>query len=68
MLPVWGAYVWRGLYMQRLIFGISGNFNPSSSASSSWFIGIYICLCAYFYVSLNLVAVTTVRILLKFMI
>ena len=21
-LPVWGAYVWRGLYMKELIFGI----------------------------------------------
>ena len=21
-LPVWGAYIWRGLYMERLIFGI----------------------------------------------
>ena len=21
-LPVWGAYIWRGLYMDRLIFGI----------------------------------------------
>ena len=21
-LPVWGAYVWRGLYMEGLIFGI----------------------------------------------
>ena len=58
-----GAYTCRGLFSE-----FSGNFNPSSSASPSWFIGIYICLCAYFYVSLNLVAVTTVRILLKFMI
>ena len=22
-LPVWGAYMWRGLYMEGLIFGIS---------------------------------------------
>ena len=22
MLPVWGAYIWRGLYMEGLIFGI----------------------------------------------
>ena len=22
-LPVWGAYIWRGLYMEGLIFGIS---------------------------------------------
>ena len=21
-LPVWGAYIWRGLYMEGLIFGI----------------------------------------------
>ena len=21
-LPVWGAYIWRGLYKERLIFGI----------------------------------------------
>ena len=21
-LPDWGAYIWRGLYMERLIFGI----------------------------------------------
>ena len=21
-LPVWGAYIWRGLYMEELIFGI----------------------------------------------
>ena len=21
-LPVWGVYIWRGLYMERLIFGI----------------------------------------------
>ena len=22
MLPVWGAYIWRGLYTEGLIFGI----------------------------------------------
>ena len=22
VLPVWGAYIWRGLYMEGLIFGI----------------------------------------------
>ena len=22
MLPVWGAYIWRGLYVEGLIFGI----------------------------------------------
>ena len=22
MLPVWGAYIWRDLYMEGLIFGI----------------------------------------------
>ena len=22
MLPVWGAYIWRGLHMERLIYGI----------------------------------------------
>ena len=25
-LPVWGAYIWRGLYMEGLIFGISRYF------------------------------------------
>ena len=24
MLPVWGAYFWRGLYTEGLIFGIYG--------------------------------------------
>ena len=23
-LPVWGSYIWRGLYMEGLIFGILG--------------------------------------------
>ena len=33
MLPVWGAYIWRGLYMEGVIVGIlryvaqAGNFN-----------------------------------------
>ena len=25
-LPVWGPYIWRGLYMEGLIFGILGHF------------------------------------------
>ena len=24
VLPVWGAYIWRGLYMEGLIFGFYG--------------------------------------------
>ena len=27
-LPVWGAYIWRGLYMEGLIFGILRYFCP----------------------------------------
>ena len=26
-LPVWGSYIWRGLYMEGLIFGILRYFN-----------------------------------------
>ena len=34
-LPVWGAYIWRGLYMEGLIFGILRyltRVNPSAEA------------------------------------
>ena len=34
MLPVWGAYMWRGLYMEGLIFGTlrHQNFKLNSNA------------------------------------
>ena len=28
-LPVWGAYIWRGLYIEGLIFGILRYFNET---------------------------------------
>ena len=32
-LPVWGAYIWKGLYMEGLIFGIL------------WYLSIICCKC-----------------------
>ena len=32
-LPVWGAYIWRGLYMEGLIFGILRQSEMSSVSS-----------------------------------
>ena len=32
-LPVWGAYIWRGLYMKGLIFGI---LRYQDSQSKGW--------------------------------
>ena len=29
-LPVWGAYIWRGLYMEMLIFGILRYIKPDT--------------------------------------
>ena len=32
-LPVWGAYIWRGLYMEGLIFGILRYANESHNCT-----------------------------------
>ena len=40
-LPVWGAYIWRGLYMEGLIFGILREFDSQFTLSltpNSWII------------------------------
>ena len=34
-LPVWGAYIWKGLYMEGLIFGILRYVFPASANNTS---------------------------------
>ena len=40
VLPVWGAYIWRGLYMVTLIFGILRYVGKSSS--SLYYLSIFL--------------------------
>ena len=42
-LPHWGAYIWRGLYMEGLIFGILRYF-----ITNQW--GCFVCPVSYFHV------------------
>ena len=45
-LPVWGAYIWRGLYMEGLIFGIS-RYLRSSDVSLSNLAILQISRCSF---------------------
>ena len=38
VLPVWGAHIWRGLYMEGLIFGILQYCRYSETRSLCWII------------------------------